>query len=96
MRASVHAWLRAHALSHTERRTRTRTRTHARTHAHTHTHTHTRVRSHAHVGLIRLVEWLPWKEGITCLDLNSSDVISPETIKKLLSRSKFYSLNPEP
>jgi hypothetical protein len=43
---------------------------------------------------MRLVEWLP-KEGITCLDLNSSDVISPETIKKLMSRSKLYTLNPE-
>ena len=60
----------------------------------TRTRTRTRVCSLTHVGLMRLVEWLP-KEGITCLDLNSSDVISPETIKKLMSRSKLYTLNPE-
>jgi len=89
MQFCMHGCAHAHFLSHTDARSL------ARTHAHAHTHAHTqRVCSLTHVGLMRLVEWLP-KEGITCLDLNSSDVISPETIKKLMSRSKLYTLNPE-
>ena len=90
--AILYAWLRTRALSLTHRRTLARS--HARMLTRTRTRTCTRVCSLTHVGLMRLVEWLP-KEGITCLDLNSSDVISPETIKKLMSRSKLYTLNPE-
>jgi len=89
VRASVHSngacpfkWS-IHGFAHTH------THAYARWLARTHTrYTHARTHACTHVGLMRLVEWLPGTEGIRCVDLSSSDVISPDTIKKLVSRSK--------